>query len=129
MIDLLQLAVSGVQTLQAYQPGKPESELRRELGLDKIIKLASNENPHGASPAATAALQVLLSNKKIYATLQNNYASALATLPIFQALLQKGVIVRPIANYGLPDHLRITIGTQEENQWLSDSLTAVLDER
>ena len=55
--DLLDLAAPGVQSLQPYQPGKPESELRRELGLDRIIKLASNENPLGPSPKALSALK------------------------------------------------------------------------
>ena len=36
--------------------------------------------------------------------------------PVYQALLQRGVIVRPIANYGLPNHLRITVGLPEENE-------------
>ncbi|GLQ30762.1 histidinol-phosphate transaminase [Litoribrevibacter albus] len=38
------------------------------------------------------------------------------TAAINQAFLEKGVILRPIANYGLPNHLRVSIGTQEENQ-------------
>ena len=33
--------------LKAYVPGKPIEEVKRELGLDSIIKLASNENPLG----------------------------------------------------------------------------------
>jgi len=36
--------------------------------------------------------------------------------PVNQALLQQGVIVRPIANYRMPNHLRITIGSEKENQ-------------
>ena len=55
--DFLALAAPGVRTLQPYQPGKPESELRREYGLTDIIKLASNENPLGPSPRAVAAIQ------------------------------------------------------------------------
>ena len=35
---------------------------------------------------------------------------------VYQACLRKGVIFRPVANYGLPDHLRISIGTPEENR-------------
>ncbi|MEX0951077.1 MAG: aminotransferase class I/II-fold pyridoxal phosphate-dependent enzyme, partial [Gammaproteobacteria bacterium] len=34
---------------------------------------------------------------------------------IYQQLLQQGVIVRPIANYGMPNHLRISIGLEQEN--------------
>ncbi|MEM9730455.1 MAG: histidinol-phosphate transaminase, partial [Myxococcota bacterium] len=42
--------------LQPYEPGKPEEEVRRELGLESIVKLASNENAFGASPRVTEAL-------------------------------------------------------------------------
>lgn len=45
--DLFSLATKGVAGLQAYHPGKPIEELQRELGLDEVIKLASNENPLG----------------------------------------------------------------------------------
>lgn len=48
--DLLGLATPGVAKLQPYHPGKPTEELERELGIKNIIKLASNENPVGASP-------------------------------------------------------------------------------
>ncbi len=44
-----------VRELEPYVPGKPVEELRREKGLDRIVKLASNENPHGPSPAAVEA--------------------------------------------------------------------------
>lgn len=54
--DFTRLAMPGVQQLQPYQPGKPISELERELGISNIIKLASNENPLGASPRALAAM-------------------------------------------------------------------------
>ena len=41
------LVVPGVRGLMPYQPGKPVAELQRELGLERVIKLASNENPLG----------------------------------------------------------------------------------
>jgi histidinol-phosphate aminotransferase len=47
--DFLPLAKKGVQGLQPYQPGKPIDELKRELGLTEVVKLASNENPLGLS--------------------------------------------------------------------------------
>ena len=46
--------------------------------------------------------------------------------PIYNALLHKGVIVRPIAGYGMPNHLRISIGLPEENQAFINALTEVL---
>lgn len=58
--DYLALAVSGVQKLSPYIPGKPVSELERELGISNIIKLASNENPLGPSEKAIAAIQSAL---------------------------------------------------------------------
>ena len=41
--------------LDRYEPGKPIEEVQRELGLTDVVKLASNENPLGPSPAAVAA--------------------------------------------------------------------------
>lgn len=46
--------------------------------------------------------------------------------PIYDALLRQGVIVRPIANYGLPNHLRVTIGTAEQNAVFLAALDRVL---
>ncbi len=57
MTQFLQQARPCVQHLAPYQPGKPIDELQRELGLARVVKLASNENPLGPSPKALAALQ------------------------------------------------------------------------
>jgi histidinol-phosphate aminotransferase len=46
--------------------------------------------------------------------------------PIYQALLREGVILRPIAGYGLPNHLRITVGTATENARCIAALRKVL---
>jgi histidinol-phosphate aminotransferase len=55
--EFTDLAAPGVRLLQPYQPGKPIAELEREYGVAGIIKLASNENPLGASPGALRAMQ------------------------------------------------------------------------
>lgn len=57
MADYLTLAQPGIAGLSPYQPGKPVEELERELGIQNIIKLASNENPLGPSPQVVAALK------------------------------------------------------------------------
>ena len=57
MADYKSLVWDGLLELSAYVPGKPVKELQRELGIEKVIKLASNENPYGASPKATADLK------------------------------------------------------------------------
>lgn len=49
-----------IQSLTPYQPGKPISETKRELGLTHVYKLASNENPLGPSPAVKRAIQTAL---------------------------------------------------------------------
>lgn len=50
------LVASHILALDAYEAGKPEEELRRELGIENIVKLASNENPYGPSPRVLEAL-------------------------------------------------------------------------
>ena len=55
--SLHQLVANGVRDLRPYQPGKPVEELERELGISEIIKLASNENPRGASPRVENTLR------------------------------------------------------------------------
>ena len=45
-----------VNGLQPYQPGKPVEDVQRELGLERVIKLASNEGPFGPFPAALEAM-------------------------------------------------------------------------
>ena len=56
-------AVAG---LVPYEPGKPAEELRRELGLESIVKLASNEGPYGPFAAARAALETGLDDLNRY---------------------------------------------------------------
>jgi histidinol-phosphate aminotransferase len=53
-VGLVRAALDG---LVPYEPGKPEEEVQRELGLDRVVKLASNEGPWGPFPAALEALE------------------------------------------------------------------------
>jgi histidinol-phosphate aminotransferase len=53
-VSLLRAALDG---LVPYEPGKPEEEVQRELGLERVVKLASNEGPWGPFPAALEALE------------------------------------------------------------------------
>jgi len=45
---------------------------------------------------------------------------------VYDGLLRAGVIVRPVGNYNMPNHLRITVGTEAENTTFIDALTALL---
>jgi histidinol-phosphate aminotransferase len=53
-VGLVRAALDG---LVPYEPGKPEEEVQRELGLERVVKLASNEGPWGPFPAALEALE------------------------------------------------------------------------
>lgn len=61
-MDNCDLAPPHVRGIAPYQPGKPIAELAREMNLLEcdIVKLASNENPLGASPRALAAIENVL---------------------------------------------------------------------
>ncbi|MBU1706320.1 histidinol-phosphate transaminase [bacterium] len=46
-----------LRDIRPYEPGRPISEVQREFGLERVVKLASNENPLGPSPLAMEAVQ------------------------------------------------------------------------
>lgn len=55
-----------VLRMTPYSPGKPIAEVQRELGLDRVVKLASNENPLGPSPLAIEAVRAAASSMHVY---------------------------------------------------------------
>lgn len=110
------LARPGVATLPTYEPGRPIDEVARDLGFkdaSEITKLASNENALGLSYVPSSA----------------NFVEVGQGRSCFDALQKCGVIVRPMDGYGLPDHIRITIGTADENDRCIHALKAVLGAR
>ncbi len=64
--QFLHLTAPGIPGLNPYVPGKPISELERELGISNSIKLASNENPLGCSEHARAAAERALAEVARY---------------------------------------------------------------
>ncbi|MFD2925803.1 histidinol-phosphate transaminase [Halobacillus naozhouensis] len=71
-----------LKQMKPYKPGKQIEEVKREYGLDKIVKLASNENPFGFSPQVKQQLPDLLAQLEKYpdgyaATLREKVASFL----------------------------------------------------
>ncbi|NWG30897.1 MAG: histidinol-phosphate transaminase [Rhodocyclaceae bacterium] len=67
-MSLIDQSLPYVRQISPYVPGKPITELAREMGLpvDKIVKLASNENPLGMSPKARAAVEQAMSGIERY---------------------------------------------------------------
>jgi histidinol-phosphate aminotransferase len=55
-----------IEALRPYEPGRSADEVRRKYGLDRVIKLASNENPLGPSQAAVRAMQESLAQSHLY---------------------------------------------------------------
>ena len=55
-----------IEALKPYIPGKPIEQVKRELGLTDVIKLASNENPLGPSPAAVEAMRSSATSVALY---------------------------------------------------------------
>ena len=66
-----ELAPDYICSIAPYQPGKPISDVARELGLAEadIIKLASNENPLGPSPKALDAIKAVACSQELAAQL------------------------------------------------------------
>ena len=67
-MSLCDFGMPYVRAITPYQPGKPITQLAREMGLpvERIVKLASNENPLGMSPKARAALEQALNSLERY---------------------------------------------------------------
>ena len=67
-MTLAQQAPAYIRAISPYQPGKPITELAREMGMsvDAIVKLASNENPLGMSPKARVAVSAALAGVERY---------------------------------------------------------------
>jgi histidinol-phosphate aminotransferase len=52
--------------VSAYEPGRPVDDVRRELGIDSVVKLASNEGPHPPMPGALAAMRDAADGVRVY---------------------------------------------------------------
>lgn len=67
-MSLSDQALSYVRAISPYQPGKPITELAREMGIpvENIVKLASNENPLGMSPKARQAVEAAIAGIERY---------------------------------------------------------------
>src|ERR1041384_1747061 len=60
------LVTPSIEKLRPYEAGKPIEELTRELGIDDVVKLASNETPFGPSPKALDAMRAALGESHRY---------------------------------------------------------------
>lgn len=84
-------ARQAVFSLQPYIPGKPIEEVKRELGLNDIIKLASNENPLGPSPLAMQAMEKAVRDIHLYPDANSYYLKE--GLAAFTGLDAAGIVL------------------------------------
>lgn len=66
MSDFSQLVPEYIRHLGGYTPGKSHRQAQRESRVNRVIKMASNENPFGPSPKAVAAMQAVLAESNFY---------------------------------------------------------------
>ncbi len=92
-----------------------------ERHLRRVVRLNRRERDRLAAALAQLGLQVVPSEANFLLVGVRRDGDAL-----YQALLRRGVIVRPVANYGYPHHLRVTVGLPEENDRLLAALQEVL---
>ncbi len=67
-MNIIDRAPDYIRAISPYVPGKPISQLAREMGIaeERIVKLASNENPRGMSPKAKAAVEAAIAGIERY---------------------------------------------------------------
>ena len=91
-----------------------EIERRRRLNGQGIRTLAAALREHGLEPVTAAVGNFL------YAEVGDDAA------PLFHALLREGVVVRPLAGFGAPGGIRVTVGTPDENEFFRSALARVV---
>jgi histidinol-phosphate aminotransferase len=92
-----------------------EIERRRSLNAAGIVDLERTLRAHGFDPPGPAVANFL------YADVGED------ARPLFEQLLRLGVIVRPLAGFGAPGAIRVTVGTPEENAIFAEALERTRD--
>ena len=98
-----------------HAPGaESELERRRRVNVEGRPAIEEALRQHGLEPVGPAAANF------VFAEVGDD------SRPLFERLLQEGVIVRPTAGFGAPGGIRVTVGTGEENAHFSEALGRVL---
>ena len=108
-MKLTELAPPYIRSIAAYQPGKPISDVARELGLAEadIVKLASNENPLGPSKKAIAAIQAALPDLALYPD-GGGYALKVAIAKKFGVTMEQIILGNGSISTSMPSARRAT---------------------
>ena len=92
-----------------------ELERRRRLNAESRAEVEATLRVHGLEPAGPAVANFLYVDTGADARL------------LFDELLRQGVIVRPLAGFGAPTAIRVTVGTPDENAFFADALARLRD--
>jgi histidinol-phosphate aminotransferase len=103
-------APAQIAALASLDAAGDELERRRRLNADGREQLERMLREHGFDPAGPAVANFL------YAEVGDD------ARPLFEELLRLGVIVRPLAGFGAPGAIRVTVGTAEENEIFAEAL-------
>lgn len=87
----------------------------KDVNLEGLSYISENLDSLGVSYVPSSANFILVDLKQ-------------DAIPFYESLLKKGVIVRPVGGYGLPNHLRVSVGLRDENRRFIDSFGEVIDE-
>ncbi len=107
------VSVAGLAAATAAIDDRAHLEATLTLNRKGLERLGAGLNALGLAVLPSAANFVLCDLRRPAA-------------PVNDALLRQGVIVRPLGNYGLPNHLRITTGTADQNERLLAAMSAAL---
>ena len=91
-----------------------EIERRRQATIEARAELSDILVSHGLEPVGPAVANFLYADTGVDAT------------TLFESLLHQGVIVRPLAGFGAPEAVRITVGTSDDHAVLDSALSAVV---
>lgn len=91
MLRTFDLVRSTIKRITPYSPGKNTDDVKRELGIDEVTKLASNENPLGPSPLAIEAMQKAAADMAVYPDPQCTELSSM--LAAHMTVLPENIIV------------------------------------
>jgi histidinol-phosphate aminotransferase len=92
-----------------------------ERHLRRVVRLNKQERARLGSELTALGLDVIPSEANFLLVGLRRDGNA-----VYQQLLRRGVIVRPVGNYGYPEHLRITVGLPEQNDRLISALREAL---
>ncbi|MDH3725270.1 MAG: histidinol-phosphate transaminase [Thermoleophilia bacterium] len=118
-----------LEVVQPYQPGRPIDEVKQELGLDSVVKLASNEGPWPPFPAAVQAIRDCAEDQRLYpdpgAWALRDALSERLSLPTDQIMVGAGIdgLITSICRATLDPGDALALGWPSFVQWRLATLT------